>query len=428
MKLNLKAKLKSNYQSKAQIGIDAIFSFLLFLVPVILIIVYINHSGLQSDLKNNQITEDLNFNNIKNKLELLMSDFVFSTPIYISNFTGTIPVNFYYNFSFNNFNPNLTFILDKNKNIIPVDIFGNNIFFIADAMKKPYFLITNKNNSCFDKTPLIYETDINTGMDFMNNSFLFLKFKNQGVESLKFNNKEILKNNGILLSTTSFDNIENTSIKASANFNNRQISVFSNNSLIQINSADNFNSVLYFINYAYFYNGDENIFNNTYSGNVWKGNIDFIDLYDDDEGVAIIGKDMQITINNNLDDFREIQITGINKYKIIPHNGNYKKYIDLSKQYINGINISFGATKQTKAMTNELVNKTFDNDYFDLKKQLGLSVHNININFSDLNASFGSNIPKNKDVFIYDYPVVFIDKFANKSIHLMKLAIWKGRK
>ncbi|RLG13468.1 MAG: hypothetical protein DRN66_04135 [Candidatus Nanohalarchaeota archaeon] len=419
-------KVKKSRRTKAQVNVDSIIAFVLFMGAVVLIIVYANHSSNFATLKNQEMFKTASMV-IKDRFENQLEEEVCMYPVGISNFSSKIPVELFYNFSFENATANSTAILDSEFNPVACDIESSTVIFNAQKSQNPYFLIAIPDNFNGNKTPLSYETDLNNGTDYANNTHVYVEFKNTGIGSIRFHDDEILFGDGCLLSTSSFDGITGGFARIKGNFNSQKSAkIYQNNSLVLISSPNSFDSNTTFINYTYFYNGSENIFNISYGGTVWNGTADMIDLYNGNDGVAIIGKNMTVEIITNKTYWRRVKISSASKYKIIPHYGNYTEGIKLKNRYLHDANASLGPKRKITGATDERINSTLQIDYIELKKQLGLSGADMNITFSGKNESFGKAIPENKGVFVFNYPIVFVDRYANKTLSLMRFSIWRS--
>ena len=417
---------KKEKRFKAQGDIAAIISFIVFLGAVLLVIVYVNHSSDYSTLKKQEMFKTAS-EVIKDRFVENAKESVYLYFIELSNFSGENPIEFSYNFSFENASANSTVVLDSTFNAIASDIQNNTIIFNAKEPKKPYFLAIFPNDFDGNKSAISYETDITNGTDYINNTQVYVGFKSTGIQSIEFYGVDILQTKGGLLSTTSFENINTGFARSEGLFDDdKKVKIYENNSLISIKSPLVFNSDLYFVNYNYFYNGAQNTFDDDQTQSLWSGTSDMIALYNDNDGVAIIGENLNIEILINQTYWREIKITGADNYKIIPYYGNYTHAIALKEKYLHDINVSIGLKNKIYGITDESLNHTAERNYYELKKELGLSGADMNISFPQKNTGFGKTIPNNKAVFVFNYPVVFIDRYANKTVSLMKFAIWRS--
>ena len=414
-------------KNKAQVDISSIIAFMLFLSAVVLMIVYVQYSSNYATLKNQEMFKSTTLI-VKERLESQLKEEVYMYSIGLSNFSSNYPVEFFYNFSFQNTNADSTVVLNSTFDTIPVDIDENTIIFTARNSQKPYFFVAIPTGYSANKSSLSYSSDLDNGTDYINNTQVYVEFKNTGIESIMFYGSEILSQDKCLLSTTSFNSITPGYARTKGNLNggNRTATIYQNNSLVLIESLFQFNSNITFVNYTYFYNGTQNTFNTSQNQSVWTGTADFIDLYNSDSGVAIIGENLSIEIITNKTYWRKINIAGANKYRIIPHNGNYTVGIELKEKHLADKYTGLGPKKKIIGATNNSLAALFQTDYHELKKQIGLSGANINITFPGKNMSFGRVIPDNKAVYVFNYPFVFIDRYANKTLSLMKIAIWKG--
>ena len=417
---------KKRKKVKAQGDIAAIISFIVFLGAVLLVIMYVNYSSNYSTLTKQEM--------FKTASEVIKDRFIENTEeslylysIELPDFSGEMPIEFLYNFSFENASANSTIVLDSNFNAIASDIQNNTIIFNAKESKKPYFLAIIPNDFDGNKSALSYETDITNGTNYINNTQVCVEFKNTGIHSIEFYEEDVLHAKGGLLSATLFENINAGFAGSEGIFDNdKKVKIYKNNSLIGINSPLLFNSDLYFVNYTYFYNGVQNTFNPLQTQSLWSGTIDMVALYNDNDGVAIIGENLNIEILTNQTYWREIKITGADNYKIIPYSGDYTHAVALKDKYLHDINASFILKNKIHGITDESLNQIAEKNYYELKQELGLSGADMNISFPQKNTSFGKIIPDNKAVFVFNYPVIFADRYANKTVSLMRFAIWRS--
>lgn len=317
-------------KSKGSTPIDWIIGILFFITIIIISLYYITYISrttqpYESPLKS-QLTD------ISRTVEQELSWDIYRVPLTITSayLLDNYPLTIDY--EINAETANATYIFDDAGNIqnIEVDINRSKITWLADIHegKNKYYLvyITNSSLPSADNAT----SDITVNGKKITNTHISAEFDNYSIVSLMFNGNEFVAA-GITTDTSSEPLITNNTIRSWAEYaENISISLFRNSTTIRIHSEKSDDFAFHLDDYLtrYYVDGSDNPFN---AINNFSGIADFVDLYNN-TGISIIGKNMNITINDS-GSSRDIYLYNETDFEIYLHEGDYTGAINESASY-----------------------------------------------------------------------------------------------
>lgn len=251
-----------------------------------------------------------------------------------------------------------------------------------------FYLIYTKNTSLSD---LSYTSDLTSGSNWANNSNLNISFNGIGINSLLFNNKEVLDEtnkeiNFTITGSSSAADFTTGDMRTRVNYSNGiDFRIYNNDSKIEVK---NLTTTTFF--YIYFdeyftkfteYNGSTYTFDDTTpvftQANPYNNtNGDFIDLYKTsdigDIGIAVIGDGINFTLANVDGDYRLINITGVTELEIYLHEGDYNNALLAKDMFINYPEITIGIPKKITGISRSKYQEFKGKTYTEFRKAIGM--------------------------------------------------------
>ena len=270
----------------------------------------------------------------------------------------------------------------------------------------PYFIFqdftkTNTYEILYSTNPTSQSStflNITKNQNNISNSLILVGFNNNGINHLYLNSYSYLKN-GINLSDTFIKSI-NYSVTGLGNFSETKVYIPYNNTAIYIYFEKPKNlSISLINNFTNYYNGTENIFNN--SGLQYSGNQYYLDIYNNKKGILFIGNFSEASLYNKTDS-KELFINNTNYLEIYLHNNTYTNALNEINYYHYNLSRELPVYKQY--FKKELLESLTSISYSSFKKKYGINTDfNITFTSKEINTTFGKKPPKNIDIHSYTY-------------------------
>lgn len=252
------------------------------------------------------------------------------------------------------------------------------------------------------------------------NSMINVIFTPSGISNLELNDSELLEA-GIDILTASAPNITVYPTIAKIDYAEGVfLKMYSTLSKIVVKSNHSFNPVLYLnSSFMNFYNGTANIFSG--SGEQYNAIQNMTDIYSGTSGVAIIGRDLNISVYNT--SYREIRLYNVTEFEIYVHSGNYTNAITEKDMYLNPPQSLIGLPSALKGISQEQLEELATLPYSEIKNRFGEGV-DFNISVENTTESVGKPIPEDRDVVVVSYPMTIIGRLGNITSTYLNIALW----
>lgn len=407
-------------KSKAQVTVDMAVGMIIFVSMVAVAFYYISYISapkqpFESTLRGQglMIAEELRNN---------VSWTIYRAPVWVTSGNSSL-----WNLELQ-FRPdaatdsNSVAVLGANLTEIPSAYSDNTVAWVSNisAGKTKFYLAYSKNTTLAAQS---YSTDLNASGLWANNSAMNVLFSATGISSINFGGTEIL-GNGISLGTSTAPANAALSVRAKISYpEGIYAKVYSNLSKIVFSGNRSFNATIYlppgFVN---FYNGTENTFPAS-GGRQFGSILNFTDIYNSSRGVAVIGRDMNVSVYNTT--YREIWIYNATDFEIYIHYGNYLQALAEKDAYLNAGAPLLGLPVQLSGVSLQQLQALSALPYADIRSRLAAS-SNFNMTIENTTAGIGKKIPDDRDVTVVSVPAAVLGRTGNITETSFSVAVWLG--
>ncbi|MCK4967940.1 MAG: hypothetical protein KAS12_02700, partial [Candidatus Aenigmarchaeota archaeon] len=266
-------------------------------------------------------------------------------------------------------------IILVNENLIEInsDFFNNTIIFNSEvfASQNIYYLIYTKDTSLSKRS---YSSNLKSSGIWVNNSLMNVSFSTSGITDINFNGVSILSN-GTNLESSGIPIIELGATRAKKTYDNGiEVKIYDNNTRIVVVSNHSINPIIYVTKlFTNQYNGSVNSIST--SGFQFNSIVNLLDIYDSN-GIAVIGKNLNISLYNNT--YNEIRIYDTKEFEIYLHEGTYTNALLERDIVIDTPNATFLIPEKNTGISYDLLSDLNMTEYSALKNYFSTGV-NFNI-------------------------------------------------
>lgn len=298
--------------------------------------------------------------------------------------------------------------------------------FVADRTAGPTrFDLTYTHDA--DLPPVSYNTSVDSDGTAVWNQVLNASFTDAGVTSLTYNGSPVLGGTADI-GATAEPAITVDTVEATATYNSTVTDLYDRSQWLVLETTDTDTDWVFPFHdrYATLY-ADGQTYSLDQSGTIYANATDFIDLYDADDGVAVMGQDLFVNVSReSTDDPVDITVTlpdtDSTRLAVYPHDGDYTDARP-HNQVFQREALTVGIPEPVSGVSRAAVTDLAAEGYDTLRERLGIPRMQVNISVSGV-ASMGRPVTTTGDVAVIEQPVPVVDRFGNTSIHTLQIRVW----
>lgn len=226
-------------------------------------------------------------------------------------------------------------------------------------------------------TLLSYPTDISTTAAGMSSSEISASLTDGGMSSLVYDGYELLQAASVLGTSSSY-NITSGPVRARASHSGWDARVYSSASKLKIVRNETSPVTLNLVDdFEWFYDGSSVTTFSDYSGahtEAFSFTTNFLDLYDDFKGLAVIGANMTVTLTNYNETlgYKRVYIENASSFELFGHHGNYTAALAENESFHSPPLVTVGVPGKREGVSEEKFANMSASDIETLKALLGV--------------------------------------------------------